>query len=148
MAFDSKARSVVIGVTVLAVAVSIAGLYYVLGARSGALPTASSPMPSPAPMMATPSPAAPASTPAPGAQGVKGVPTMVQAAEKLSKRLEAKDGSADDWTLLARTYVELRQYPEAIRAFQHALEKSPGDAALQKEADAARKAAGEAPPPR
>lgn len=73
---------------------------------------------------------------------------MEQAAEKLSKRLAGKDGSAEDWTLLARTYVELRQYPEAVRAFQRALEKAPNDAALKNEIEVARKAAGEAPAPR
>jgi len=73
---------------------------------------------------------------------------MVQAAEKLSKRLESQDGSADDWALLARTHVELRQYPEATRAFQRALAKSPNDAALQKEAEAVGKAAGALPAPR
>jgi cytochrome c-type biogenesis protein CcmH/NrfG len=52
-----------------------------------------------------------------------------------------QDGSADDWALLARSFVELRQYPQAVHAFDEALKKSPNDAQLRQEADMARKAA-------
>lgn len=145
MILDSKARTAAIGIAVLAVAASIAGMYYFLSARGGGSPGAPGPMSSPAPGM-TMAPSAPAMAPAPGAQGAKGVPTMVEAAERLSKRLGSQGGTADDWALLARTYVELRQYADAVGAFQRALEKSPNDPALKKEAEAARKAVTEPPP--
>ena len=152
MIFDSKARIAAVGIAVLAMAASIAGMYYFLSARGGGSPAAPDPMSSRAPAMtAAPSapamaPSAPAMAPAPGGQGAKGVPTMVDAAARLSKRLGSQGGSADDWALLARTYVELRQYADAVGAFPRALEKSPNDAALQKEADAARKAVTDPPP--
>jgi cytochrome c-type biogenesis protein CcmH/NrfG len=62
---------------------------------------------------------------------------MDQAADKLARRLEQKDGNADDWALLARSYVELKMYPQAARAFERALAKAPGDGQLKKEAAAA-----------
>ncbi len=72
--------------------------------------------------------------------------SMEQAADRLSKRLEQQDGSADDWALLARSYVELRQYPEAVRAFEQAMKKAPDDAKLKSEAASAKQmAAGAAP---
>jgi cytochrome c-type biogenesis protein CcmH/NrfG len=149
MTHDSKARMAILGVVVLAVVASYAAMYHFLVARTGgsSLPGALTSPPA-RPMSALPS-TSPAPSSAPGAaSGAKGAPTLVQAAERLSKRLESQDGTADDWTLLARTYVELQQYPDAVRAFQHALQKSPDDAAVRKEAEAAQKAAAGAPVPR
>jgi cytochrome c-type biogenesis protein CcmH len=70
---------------------------------------------------------------------------MEDAAGKLAKRLEQKGGSAEDWALLARSYVELKLYPEATRAFAQAIEKAPGDEQLKLEAANARQAAAGAP---
>ena len=138
MAIELGARSVVICIALFAVAGSGAGLYLALGGRSGDAATVSTLMPAPVVTNA----AAP-----PGAQTGKGVPTMVEAADRLSRRLERQGGSAEDWTLLARTYVELKQYPEATKAFMRALEKSPNDLALKKESEAVRAAAGAPPAP-
>jgi len=66
---------------------------------------------------------------------------MQEAADRLSLRLRMQDGSADDWALLARSYVELRQYSDAVSAFEQALKKSPNDAQLRKDAESARQAA-------
>ena len=85
--------------------------------------------------------AAMARAPGPSPPGAKGVPTMEQAADRLAKRLEQQDGSADDWALLARSYVELRQYGQAVRAFERALQKTPNDPQLIRDAAAARQAA-------
>jgi len=67
--------------------------------------------------------------------------TMQEAADRLSLRLRMQGGNADDWALLARSYVELRQYSEAVSAFEQALKKSPNDAQLRKDAESARQAA-------
>jgi cytochrome c-type biogenesis protein CcmH/NrfG len=77
----------------------------------------------------------------------KAIPSIEAAAERLAQRLKANDGSGDDWALLARSYVQMRRWPEAVEAFDKALAKMPGDQALTTERDAARKAAqGENPP--
>jgi cytochrome c-type biogenesis protein CcmH/NrfG len=147
MTHDSKARIAILGVVVLAVVASYAAMYHFLVARTGgsSLPGAmTSPPARPMTVPSSPSPAPMAATA--GASGAKGAPTLVQAAERLSKRLESQDGTADDWTLLARTYVELQQYPDAVRAFDRALAKSPNDAAVRKEAEAAQQAVAGAPP--
>jgi cytochrome c-type biogenesis protein CcmH len=97
---------------------------------------------------------APLSAPATGepavAQPLQGVsalpaqrpsaPAIEVSAEKLAIRLANKDGSADDWALLARSYIQLQRYPEAVAAFGRALEKAPGNAAFVAEQSAARKA--------
>jgi cytochrome c-type biogenesis protein CcmH len=86
------------------------------------------------------------SMPAPGAPGMSNVPTIDVAAEKLAKRLAGKDGTADDWALLARSYREMKRYPEALDAYDRALAKTPGNAALAAEAADVRKSAGIAAP--
>jgi cytochrome c-type biogenesis protein CcmH/NrfG len=68
------------------------------------------------------------------------------AADKLAKRLAGKDGTADDWALLARSYREMKRYPEALDAYDRALAKAPGNAALAAEAADVRKSAGIAAP--
>ncbi|MCX7628099.1 MAG: tetratricopeptide repeat protein [Methylophilaceae bacterium] len=53
-----------------------------------------------------------------------------QLAERLARKLEANPHNAEGWALLARTYVELKRYPEALPAFEKAVERLPGDAHL------------------
>ena len=67
--------------------------------------------------------------------------SLEEAADRLAKRLQQQDGSADDWTLLARSYVEMRRYPEAVRAFEAAQKKAPTDAKLREELERAKVAA-------
>lgn len=147
MDMDARARNIVIGTALLAVVAAGAGIFYFLGARGEGsagqpLPASQSAIPRLMNPLATPAPAASAQAMvAPGGQGVKGVPTMEDAAGKLAKRLGQKGGSAEDWALLARSYVELKQYPEATRAFAQAIEKAPGDEKLKLEAANARQAA-------
>jgi cytochrome c-type biogenesis protein CcmH/NrfG len=69
-------------------------------------------------------------------------PSLDVAADRLAQRLRANDGTSDDWALLARSYVQMQRYPEAVEAFTKALQKRPGDQALIEEQAAARKAAG------
>ena len=71
------------------------------------------------------------------------VPSIEASAEKLAQRLRDSDGTAEDWALLARSYVHLQRYVDAVAAFARALEKSPGNAAFAAEQAAARKAAAE-----
>ena len=138
MSIEIGAKEIVIGIAVLSLAGSAAVMYYAGGNRGAERPSVSVPgvpgggvMPGPAPS---------------GAPGVKGVPTMVESAQRLAQRLDKQDGSAEDWTLLARSYVELQMLPEAARAFARAAEKAPNDMALRKESEAAGRAA-EAPAP-
>ena len=133
MALDKKTVAVVGGVAIVSIALSVA-LFYLASGSSRNPPSVDATAPAP--------PAAlPQSAPA-GPMTGKSSLTMEQAADRLAKRLTQQGGSADDWALLARSYVELRQYPDAVRAFEQALKKSPGDAQLTKERDAARRAAG------
>ena len=133
MNLDKKTVAVVGGVAIVSIAMSIA-LFYLTSGSSRTAATVGAPMSS--------APAAlPQSQPA-GPMTGKSSLTMEQAADRLATRLAQQDGSADDWALLARSYVELRRYPDAVRAFEQALKKSPGDAQLTKELAAARQAAG------
>lgn len=81
------------------------------------------------------------------AQGTPGgtAPSMEVATEGLARRLKQQGGSADEWALLARSYVHLKRYPEAVDAFAKALELNPGDQSLVAAQAAARQAAGMAP---
>ena len=133
MTLDKKTLAVVSVGAIVAIAAS-ATLYYLTPAPSRNAGAVSAPT-------ASPRAAMPQSPPAGQMTGMSSL-TMEQAADRLAKRLTQQDGSADDWALLARSYVELRQYPDAVRAFEKALKKSPGDAQLTKELTAARQAAG------
>ncbi len=130
---DRKTLAVVGGVAIIAIAVSAALFYFTSRSSRNAGAISAQTASTPAAM--------PASPPA-GQMTGKSSLTMEEAADRLSKRLAQQDGSADDWALLARSYVELRQYPDAVHAFEQALKKSPGDAQLTKELDAARRQAG------
>ncbi|MEO8676285.1 MAG: tetratricopeptide repeat protein, partial [Casimicrobiaceae bacterium] len=74
------------------------------------------------------------------------VPSIEVVADRLAKRLNANDGTGDEWALLARSYVQMQRFPEAVDAFDKALRKMPGDQALIDAQAAARKAAGSAAP--
>ena len=141
MALDKKASIIVGAVAVLAIAVSGALLYVQLGSTQARPGAAVAGHPEPAPGAMPPAPAA-------GQASGKTSLTLEAAADRLSKRLQQQNGSAEDWTLLARTYVELRQYPQAARAFDEAMKKAPDDAKLRSEAALAQQAAGAAPAPR
>lgn len=51
-------------------------------------------------------------------------------ADRLRKRIDAGGGSAEDWALLARSYVELRRFDDATFAFSRATETITNDARL------------------
>ena len=50
--------------------------------------------------------------------------------KELEARLAKDPGNAEGWIVLARTYYQLKQYPNATRAYEHAIELVPGDASL------------------
>ncbi len=137
MALDRKTSILVGAIAVLAIAVSGALLYMQLGSRGGGTPA----------IPAMPTSTAPAAAPANPIPG-KASLSMEEAADRLAKRLQQRDGSADDWTLLARSYVEMRRYPEAVAAFEAALRKSPSDTKLRSEMEVAKQAAAGGTPPR
>jgi len=130
MGLGSKWRYRVVAVAAGAVLVSGLTLYLKLSSR-----------PAPETMSAgTPMAAA---TPQ-NAEATTTAPSIDVAAERLAQRLREKDGTGEDWALLARSYVHLKRYPEAVDAFAKALEKMPGNQAFIDAQAAARKAAAEA----
>lgn|SRR5512143_1380019 len=139
MALDRKTSIIVGVIAVLAIVVSGTLLYMQLGSRGGSgAPAHSATAPAAAP-------AASAESPMTGKASL----SLDQAADRLAKRLQQQDGSADDWTLLGRSYVEMRRYPEAVSAFEAAQKKSPNDAKLREELERAKlAAAGGSTPPR
>jgi cytochrome c-type biogenesis protein CcmH/NrfG len=132
MTAERKRVHAAIAVAVVAVGVTAAGLYAQLSRRA-AFDSSSA-----AVAVAVPSsaPGAP-----PGAASRPAAPTIEDSAERLERRLKEKGGSAEDWALLARSYVQRRRYPDAVNAFARALEKMPGNAAFLAEQSVARKAA-------
>ena len=139
MAPDRKRLLIVAGIVAVAVAGSGGWLYTRLAERA---PAGGAPVAPSHPAMGMPAPA-----PAQGAPGMTNVPSIDVAADKLARRLAEKDGSADDWALLARSFREMKRYPEALAAYDRALAKAPGNAAFAAEAADVRKTAG-LPPPR
>jgi len=119
----------VIGLAVIAVFATAVGLYLVIGSRGEPAPVGRATMSGPSPAM-TPPTATPAAA----------VPSIEAAAERLAARLNANNGTGDDWALLARSYVQMHRYPEAVAAFEKALQKMPGNQAFIEEQAAARKA--------
>jgi cytochrome c-type biogenesis protein CcmH len=97
----------------------------------------------PASSMATSEPTIPQST-----MPNVSAPAMDVAVEQLEQRLRNKGGTGDDWALLARSYVYLRRYAEAVEAYAKALEKMPGNQAFIDGQAAARKAGAEMIPAR
>ncbi len=138
MAPDQKRILTIALVAVIAVAGSGGWLYSRLASRVPADTAA-------APAMQSPHPAAGMPAPAAGGQGFPGVPTVEAAAEKLAKRLRENDGTSDDWALLARSYREMKRYPEALDAYDRAVKKAPDNTALAAEAANVRKTAAAAP---
>lgn len=55
---------------------------------------------------------------------------MEQMTKRLAERLKREPGDGPGWTLLARAYLEMRQYREAEEAFTQAAKILPPDAAL------------------
>ena len=132
MSTDRKRVYAAIAVAVVAVCMTAAALYMQLSRRA-ALALSSGDA---AVSMSSPGSVAPAA-----AASRSAAPTIEASAERLERRLREKGGAADDWALLARSYVQMRRYPEAVDAFAHALEQMPGNAAFLAEQSAARKAA-------
>jgi len=124
----------VIGLAVLAVMATAVGLYVVGTSRSD--PGRASGMPTAMPSAG----AAPADAPA-GA-GPTPAASIDVLAERMAKRLKESDGTADEWALLARSYVQMRRYPEAVDAFGKAIARQPGNMSFVDEQAAARKAGG------
>ena len=58
------------------------------------------------------------------------VASLADATAQLEKRLESRPDDATGWFLLGRSYLTLRQYPEAMRAFSRAQELSPDQPAI------------------
>lgn len=54
-------------------------------------------------------------------------PPIDELVEQLRARLEAKPSDVEDWYLLGRTYMSLRQYVDAVYAFEHAVELAPNE---------------------
>jgi len=134
---QSKSLYGIIGIAALAVTLAAVGLYVVMSSRGDQAARVG---------------AMPGGTAAPAREGTAvppaAVPSIEVAAEGLAQRLRAKDGTGDEWALLARSYVQMKRYPEAVDAFAKALQKLPGDKTLIDEEAAARKLAtgGGAPP--
>jgi len=118
---DSRLIYSIVGLAALAVIGTATGLYLKASSRADTVV----------------SPTSDARTPGTPAMA----PSLDVAADRLAQRLRANDGTADDWALLARSYVQMQRYPEAVEAFGKALQKHPGDQALIDEQAAARKAA-------
>jgi len=137
MTAERKYVHAAIAVSIVAVVVTAAGMYAYLSRRAAldASPAAVA-VPSSAPGVPT------------GAASGPSAPTLEASAERLARRLKEKDGSGEDWALLARSYVQMGRNPEAVEAFARALEKMPGNADFLAEQSAARKAPGEAAAPR
>ena len=134
---DRKWLYAIIGLAALAVLATAGGLYVMVSSRTG------QPAADAAPRVSVRAPATEGkSVPA------AAVPSIEVAADRLAQRLKANDGTADDWALLARSYVQMRRYGEAVDAFGRALQKTPGNQAFIEEQAAAKKAAGGAGPPK
>jgi len=133
-----KRITVAIAIAVVSVLVAAVGLYTQISQRAVSRPTSEGEVAGPSFVPG----AQPGTAPRPAA------PTIEVSAERLAQRLRDKDGSAEDWVLLARSYVQMRRYPDAVDAFAKALEKAPGNAAFMKEQSVARKAASEGAPAR
>jgi len=131
MSTDRKRVYAAIAVAVVAVCITAAGLYVQLSRR--AAPALSSG--DAAVSMSSPGSVAPAA-----AASRSAAPPIEASAERLEQRLKEKGGAADDWALLARSYVQMGRYPDAVEAFGRALEQMPGNAAFLAEQSVARKA--------
>ena len=128
----------IVGIAAIAVLAAAGVLYYKMSSRVEPMPGT----------LAHPGSGSPPAAAAGNAVPRAAVPSIEAAAEGLAQRLKEKDGTGDDWALLARSYVQMRRYPEAVDAYSKALQKMPGDQALLAEQAAARKAAGDTAPPK
>ncbi len=58
-------------------------------------------------------------------------PEQVQAMiDQLAKRLQQNPGDGDGWAMLARSYSYVRKFPEAVKAYEKAIELLPNDSHL------------------
>ena len=133
MAFVVQPKAAVAGIALLAVVASGVGLYYFMTTKGSPAPAAApttrqAPAPAPGPMGG----AAPSGKPA---------PSMDQLADRLAKRLEQQGGTAEEWALLARSYIDLKQYDAADRAFARAIDGAPDDGKLKADRAAAQQLA-------
>lgn len=114
-------------VFVAAVAILIA-----VGVLAGAIArdaTQSAALPSTHPPTSTAPPAA--------AAGQGSLPSVADVTERLARKLEAGGGTAEQWALLGRSYMELGRRDDAIAAYRRAVAMAPGDAALATELEKA-----------
>lgn len=141
-------RSIVMA-TAVAIVVSAAFVQQVIERRSASAVAAKAGTPMAASVanlssLATPGLMATATAPYQTTTG-DGLATVDVAAARLADRLNAKGGTGEEWALLARSYVELKRFPDAVNAFAHARTALPGDPSLMKE-EAAAKGAAAMPP--
>jgi cytochrome c-type biogenesis protein CcmH len=59
-----------------------------------------------------------------------GAEQFAAAVDRLAKKLEEEPDNAEGWSMLARSYVQLGRFPEAVPAFQKAVALAPKDARL------------------
>ena len=134
MMLDRRWLYGIVGLAALAVAASAVGLYVLGSSRvdPGRMPGL---------------PQAGTGAPAMGAgAGPTPAASIDVLADRLAQRLKDSDGTADEWALLARSYVQMQRYPEAVAAFGKAIAKNPGNQAFIDEQAAARKAGGTTAP--
>lgn len=67
--------------------------------------------------------------PAPAARTADGL-SIEQMVEKLAARLQEQPDDPEGWTMLARSYRALERYPEAVTAYQQALQRDSDNVAL------------------
>jgi cytochrome c-type biogenesis protein CcmH/NrfG len=127
---DRKWLYGIVGLAALAIVGAAVGLYVMGSSRID---------PARAPSMVQPGSKSPA---APSGTAPTTAPAIDVLADRLAQRLKDNDGTADEWALLARSYVQMQRYPEAVEAFGKAIGKNPGNQAFVDEQAAARKAAG------
>jgi cytochrome c-type biogenesis protein CcmH len=59
-----------------------------------------------------------------------GIIRSEDALQSLEKKLKRMPRNPDDWWTLARSYTELKRFPEAVKAYEHLVNLVPGEAQL------------------
>ncbi len=75
-------------------------------------------------------PATTAAAPPAGGERAAGLQQIAEMVDKLATRLKDRPDDAEGWTMLARSYMVLERYGDALPAYAHALALRPQDAAL------------------